>query len=58
MVEIRRDAYMAEPGGAPTAGLERVAGGVAGLVNRVTTGAGRPPTAKGRFARMGPVGRD
>jgi len=33
MIEIRRDTYMAEPGGRPTAGLDRVAGALAGLID-------------------------
>ncbi|MFD6417881.1 N-formylglutamate amidohydrolase [Streptomyces sp. NPDC060194] len=32
MIEIRRDVYMAEPGGDPTAGLDAVAAALAGLV--------------------------
>jgi N-formylglutamate amidohydrolase len=36
MIEIRRDAYMAEPGGEPTAGVDRVAAGLARLVDAVT----------------------
>jgi N-formylglutamate deformylase len=36
MIEIRRDLYMVEPGGAPTAGLEAVAAALARLVDAVT----------------------
>jgi N-formylglutamate amidohydrolase len=35
MIEIRRDGYMAEPGGAPTPGAARVAGALADLVDAV-----------------------
>jgi N-formylglutamate amidohydrolase len=35
MVEIRRDTYMAEPGGAAGPGLERLAGALAALVDTV-----------------------
>ncbi|WP_308409244.1 N-formylglutamate amidohydrolase [Streptomyces sp. BV129] len=35
MVEIRRDTYMTEPGGPPGAGLERLAGALAALVDTV-----------------------
>ncbi|MEZ7002214.1 N-formylglutamate amidohydrolase [Streptomyces sp. AD55] len=41
MVEIRRDTYMSEPGGAPGPGLERLAGCLAALVDAV--GDGFPP---------------
>ncbi|MFE1250846.1 N-formylglutamate amidohydrolase [Streptomyces sp. NPDC058735] len=37
MVEIRRDTYMTEPGGPAGAGLERLAGALAGLVDAVST---------------------
>jgi N-formylglutamate deformylase len=33
MIEIRRDAYMNEPGGAPTSGLDRVAAALAELID-------------------------
>jgi N-formylglutamate deformylase len=36
MIEIRRDIYMVEPGGEPTAGLETVAAALARLVDAVT----------------------
>jgi N-formylglutamate amidohydrolase len=36
MVEIRRDTYMTEPGGPAGAGLERLAGALAGLVDAVS----------------------
>ncbi|GAA2555445.1 N-formylglutamate amidohydrolase [Streptomyces levis] len=36
MVEIRRDTYMTEPGGPAGPGLERLAGGLAGLVDAVS----------------------
>jgi N-formylglutamate deformylase len=36
MIEIRRDTYMKEPGGAPHAGLADVAAALTGLVGRVT----------------------
>ena len=36
MVEIRRDTYMAEPGGPPTAGLDAVAAALARLIDAVT----------------------
>ncbi|MGX6603208.1 N-formylglutamate amidohydrolase [Micromonosporaceae bacterium Da 78-11] len=35
MIEIRRDTYMAEPGGAPNAGLDRLARTLAELVDRL-----------------------
>jgi N-formylglutamate deformylase len=35
MVEIRRDQYMLEPGGEPTAGLDRLAGSLAILIDAV-----------------------
>jgi N-formylglutamate deformylase len=37
MIEIRRDTYMDEPGGAPAAGAEGVAAALADLVDAVTT---------------------
>jgi N-formylglutamate amidohydrolase len=40
MVEIRRDTYMAEPGGAAGPGLERLAHALAALVDRVTVQVG------------------
>jgi N-formylglutamate deformylase len=36
MVEIRRDTYMAEPGGPPTAGLQTLAAALARLIDAVT----------------------
>ena len=36
MVEIRRDTYMAEPGGPYTAGLDAVAAALARLIDAVT----------------------
>ncbi|WP_338090685.1 N-formylglutamate amidohydrolase [Planosporangium thailandense] len=36
MVEIRRDTYMTEPGGPPTAGIDRIVEALADLVNMVT----------------------
>jgi N-formylglutamate deformylase len=36
MVEIRRDGYMAEPGGPPNDGLDRLADALTGLVDAVT----------------------
>ena len=36
MIEIRRDLYMVEPGGAPTVGLDAVAAALARLVDAVT----------------------
>ena len=38
MVEIRRDTYLAEPGGPPTDGIHRVAGALARLVDAATAG--------------------
>jgi N-formylglutamate deformylase len=35
MVEIRRDGYMAEPGGPPNAGLGRLATALTALVDRL-----------------------
>ncbi|MBG0561009.1 N-formylglutamate amidohydrolase [Actinoplanes aureus] len=35
MIEIRRDRYMREPGGAPTSGLDTLAGGLARLIDTV-----------------------
>ncbi|MEU6345466.1 N-formylglutamate amidohydrolase [Streptomyces sp. NPDC046977] len=35
MVEIRRDVYMEEPGGAPHAGLDRVAGALTALISAI-----------------------
>jgi N-formylglutamate amidohydrolase len=35
MVEIRRDTYLTEPGGAPTADLDRVVAALADLVEAV-----------------------
>ncbi|MDX3237726.1 N-formylglutamate amidohydrolase [Streptomyces sp. ME03-5709C] len=40
MVEIRRDGYMAEPGGAPGEGLDRLGDALAALVAAVRTGGG------------------
>ncbi|MDX2826778.1 N-formylglutamate amidohydrolase, partial [Streptomyces ipomoeae] len=37
MIEIRRDVYMAEPGGPAGPGLEALAGALARLVDLVTT---------------------
>ncbi|MCZ4119129.1 N-formylglutamate amidohydrolase [Streptomyces sp. H39-S7] len=42
MIEIRRDVYMTEPGGAPTDGLEVVAGALTALVDAVTGPVARP----------------
>ncbi|MFD7552115.1 N-formylglutamate amidohydrolase [Streptomyces sp. NPDC059578] len=40
MVEIRRDQYMAEPGGAPGPGLDALAGALATLIDGAGAGAG------------------
>ncbi|MDF9816561.1 N-formylglutamate amidohydrolase [Streptomyces sp. SPB162] len=42
MIEIRRDLYMTEPGGAPTDGLAAVARALTALVDAVTGQAARP----------------
>ena len=45
MIEIRRDLYMAEPGGAPTAGLDAVVSALAQLISAVSVNTAWTDTA-------------